>query len=204
MSIINSFLHVDKQLISLAASYGPIIYIILFCIIFIETGLVVIPFLPGDSLLFAAGAVASQGILSILILLPLLITAAIIGDSVNYFIGKYFGTKLSTSRRINQKYLERTYEFYSKYGGRAIILARFVPIIRTFAPFVAGIGRMNYSKFIAYNIIGGVVWVSLFTLAGYFFGSIPIIKENIVLVTFGIIIISFIPVVIEIIKLKKS
>ncbi len=197
-NIINGILHLDSYIGLLIENYGLLTYIILFAIIFLETGLVITPFLPGDSLLFVVGAFAAQSSLSLVLLLTLLSAAAILGDTLNYAIGSFFGSKLSSSRLINPLYLEKTKEFYRKYGGKTIILSRFVPIIRTFAPFVAGIGKMHYPKFLTFNIIGGCVWVFLFVLAGYFFGSIPLVKENLTIVILLIIIISIVPIAIEI------
>jgi membrane-associated protein len=205
MELIKKFidlvLHLDRHLDAMIQTFGPWLYVILFLIIFCETGLVVTPILPGDSLLFAAGALSarSEG-LDLAIVLSLLSAAAILGDTVNYWIGAYMGPKVfrkKESRWFNPKHLERTHAFYEKYGGKAIIIARFVPIIRTFAPFVAGIGRMTYSRFLIYNVIGGLLWVSLCTLAGYFFGNWPVVKNNFSLVIIAIIIVSVIPMVVE-------
>lgn len=211
MSLIGIFLdfvlHLDKHLNSVVQTYGTYTLLILFCIIFAETGLVITPFLPGDSLLFAAGAIAAQGPLNIYHLFILLIIAAVIGDTINYSIGNYLGHKVfkkEKSRFFKKEYLDRTEKFYEKHGKKTIILARFVPIIRTFAPFVAGIGKMNYLEFIAYNVIGGITWVALFVFGGYFFGNIPIIKNNFSIVILAIIILSIMPMVIEIIKHKKN
>ena len=199
-SLIDFILHIDKHLVELVTQYGAWTYAILFLIIFAETGLVVMPLLPGDSLLFAIGALAAQGGLDVFTVFVLLSVAAILGDTVNYWIGKTLGPKVFTSassRWLNREHLQRTHEFYEKYGGKTIIIARFMPIIRTFAPFVAGIGAMSYGKFILYNIIGGVVWIAGFLYAGYFFGNIPVIKRNFTLVVFAIIILSVLPAVIE-------
>src|SRR5690606_1644334 len=180
--VVDFILHIDAHLAELIRDYGTLTYAILFLIIFCETGLVVTPFLPGDSLLFAAGALAAQfgDVLNIGLLWALLLAAAIIGDSVNYALGSYFGAKaFERYPRISRKeYLDKTHEFYEKYGGKTIILARFVPIVRTFAPFVAGVGKMTYRTFLAYNIIGGFVWVTVFLFGGYLFGNVPFIKEN--------------------------
>uniref|UniRef100_UPI002ACE61D9 DedA family protein n=1 Tax=Anaerolinea sp. TaxID=1872519 RepID=UPI002ACE61D9 len=183
---------------------GIWVYAVLFLVIFIETGLVVTPFLPGDSLLFAAGAVAATTSLHPLFLWALLATAAVLGDTANYWIGHFVGPKVFTqeSRWFKREYLERTHAFYEKHGGKTIFLARFIPIIRTFAPFVAGIGRMRYGYFISYNVIGGIVWTGLFIGAGYFFGNLPIVKENFSLVIIAIILISLIPAVVEYLKEK--
>lgn len=198
-------LHLDKYLAILFEQYGAWVYAILFLIIFLETGIVITPFLPGDSLIFAVGTLAAQGSLDILLLWFLLCLAAILGDTVNYRIGHYVGPKVfqQNIRFLKREYLLRTEAFYEKHGGKTIILARFIPIIRTFAPFVAGIGKMNYPRFLTYNIVGGIGWVTLFLLGGYYFGTIPIIKRNFTLVIVIIIITSFIPVIIEYIKHKK-
>ncbi len=193
-------LHLDKHLVELVNQYQSWTYGILFLIIFCETGLVVTPFLPGDSLLFAIGALSSKGELNVFLIFVLLSIAAILGDTVNYWIGNIVGPKVFTSEKsrwLNRKHLERTHEFYEKYGAKTIILARFVPIIRTFAPFVAGIGKMNYGKFLLYNVVGGIAWIAIFTYAGYFFGEIPVVKRNFTLVIFAIIIISVLPMVYE-------
>lgn len=198
--LIDFILHLDRHLGELVAQYGVWTYVILFLIIFCETGLVVTPFLPGDSLLFAVGALAATGALDVNWIFVLLTVAAIIGDTVNYWIGRAVGPKVfrgESSRLLNRRHLERTHEFYEKYGGKTIILARFIPIIRTFAPFVAGIGSMSYGKFLLYNVVGAIVWIAVFTYAGYFFGNIPIVKRNFTLVIFAIIIISVMPAVIE-------
>ena len=187
-------------------TYGTLTYVILFLIVFAETGLVVTPFLPGDSLLFAAGAIAALGSLNIWVVVLLLMIAAIIGDTVNYWIGHFFGQKIVDNpniKFINQEHIDKTEKFYKKYGGKTIILARFVPIVRTFAPFVAGIGTMDYKKFLQFNVIGGVVWVGLFTLGGYFFGNIPIIKQNFHYAIIAIIIVSVIPMIYEYIQHKR-
>lgn len=210
MNIITWFiefiLHIDKHLLAIVQQYGVLSYAILFMIIFLETGLVLMPFLPGDSLLFAAGTIAAMGALNIYLLLILLVAAAIIGDTVNYWVGHYIGPKVfrRNYRFLNKEYLERTHKFFEKHGGKTIIIARFLPIIRTFAPFLAGVGRMSYLKFLAYNVIGGVVWVALFLFAGFFFGNIPFIKENFTLVILAIIIISLIPACLEFIRHLSS
>ena len=208
MEIANSFfdlfLNIDKNLFSLVAEYKNWTYLILFCIIFCETGLVVTPFLPGDSLLFAAGAIAALVILNIWILIGLLCIAAILGDSVNYSLGKFLGKKVFERdyHLLKKEHLYRTHEFYEKYGGKTIIIARFVPIIRTFAPFIAGVGSMNYMKFILFNIIGGILWVFICSFCGYFFGNLPFVKSNFSLVVLAIILISLLPMVVEYIKYK--
>jgi membrane-associated protein len=198
-TIFSFFLEIDKNLAIAVNSYGLWIYPILFLIIFCETGLVVTPFLPGDSLLFAAGTLAAIGQISIVLLLIFICIAAIVGDTINYLIGYYFGEKAfkSKSRWFKKEHLVKTQLFYEKYGGKTIILARFIPIIRTFAPFVAGIGKMNYSKFLFYNVIGGIAWVSFFLLGGYFLGSLPLIRDNLSLFLIGIIFLSLLPIPIE-------
>ena len=204
-SLIDFILHVDQHLIELTQTYGLWIYAILFLIVFCETGLVVTPFLPGDSLLFAAGAVAALGGMNVHIAAALLLAAAVIGDAVNFAIGKYFGKKLFAkpdSRVFKREYLDKTHAFYEKYGGKTIILARFVPIVRTFAPFVAGMGNMHYGRFIRYNIIGALMWVGLLTYAGYFFGELPVVKNNFGLVVIGILVVSVLPMAVEIAKAK--
>ncbi|WP_210466622.1 MULTISPECIES: DedA family protein [Rufibacter] len=203
---IDLFLHLDQHLSQIISDYGTWTYAILFLIIFVETGVVVMPFLPGDSLLFAAGAFAATGVLNIWILLVLLFVAAFLGDTLNYLIGDYFGPKVFKRdyRFLKREYLLKTQAFYEKHGGKTIIFARFIPIIRTFAPFVAGVGTMKYSKFLSYNIIGGFLWVVGFTVAGFVFGNIPAVKKNFSLVIFGIILISIIPPIIEIVKQKLS
>ena len=204
-SLIDFVLHIDQHLIELTQTYGLWIYAILFLIVFCETGLVVTPFLPGDSLLFAAGAVAALGGMNVHMAAALLLAAAVIGDAANFAIGKYFGEKLFAkpdSRVFKREYLDKTHAFYEKYGGKTIILARFVPIVRTFAPFVAGMGDMHYGRFIRYNIIGALVWVGLLTYAGYFFGELPAGKNNFGLVVIGIIVVSVLPMAVEIAKAK--
>jgi len=206
--IISFFLHIDTHLGEIISTYGTLSYAILFFILFAETGFVFTPFLPGDSLLFAAGAFAALGSFNIWILLIVLWIAAFLGDTVNYWIGHFFGQKLIDNPKvpINQEHIDKTQAFYHKHGGKTIFLARFIPIIRTFAPFVAGVGNMHYSRFIYYNILGGFAWVFLFTLTGYFFGNIPLVKENFSLIIIAIILISVVPMGIEFIKhkIKKS
>ncbi len=198
-------LNLDKYVGIIITQYGAITYLILFFLIFLETGLVITPFLPGDSLIFILGTFASQQVINFWLLLIVLISAAILGDSVNYFIGKNFGEKVfSKSGLYNQQYIEKTKEFYAKYGGKTIIYARFVPFVRTFAPFIAGIGHMKYRKFFIYNVIGGVLWVSLFLVAGYFFGAIPFVKQNLTLITFIIIGLSLVPPLIEYLIEKRK
>ncbi|OGG14537.1 hypothetical protein A2875_03375 [Candidatus Gottesmanbacteria bacterium RIFCSPHIGHO2_01_FULL_46_14] len=199
-------LHLDVYLSQVVSTYGSLTYAILFTIIFAETGLVVTPFLPGDSLLFAAGAIASLGSLNIGIVWLLLVIAAIAGDTVNYWIGYFFGQKIVDNPKItfiNQDHIHKTEQFYKKYGGKTIILARFVPIVRTFAPFVAGVGTMDYKKFIAYNIIGGTLWVSVFTMLGYLFGNIPVVRENFHYAVFAIIGLSIVPMIYEYMQHKR-
>ena len=206
-SLIDFILHLDTHLGQIISNYGVLTNAILFGIIFIETGLVITPFLPGDSLLFAAGAFAALGSLNLWVLLLLLSVAAILGDTANYWIGHFFGQKIVDNPKIpfiNQEHIDETQKFYEKHGGKTIILARFVPIIRTFAPFVAGVGKMHYGKFIEFNVMGGIAWVCLFTLAGFFFGNIPAVKHNFELVIFGIIGISVLPMVWEYLKRKRK
>ncbi|NTU74943.1 MAG: DedA family protein [Anaerolineaceae bacterium] len=205
--IIDFILHIDKHLATIIASAQSWTYIILFVIIFIETGLVVTPFLPGDSLLFASGALAaSTGQLNIMLLFVIMAVAAILGDTANYWIGHKIGPKAftSNSRFLKREYLDRTHAFYEKHGGKTIFFARFIPIIRTFAPFVAGIGEMTYGHFITYNVVGGIVWTGLFLFAGYFFGKIPFVENNFSLVVIAIILISVLPAVVEIIRNRKQ
>jgi membrane-associated protein len=193
---INILLHLDKYLNEVIQNYGRWTNLILFLIIFCETGLVVTPFLPGDSLLFATGAFAASGSLEVEWLLILLAIAAVLGDTANYSIGHFVGPKIFYKENVhflNKKYLERAHEFYEKHGGKAIVLARFVPIIRTFVPFVAGIGRMNYLRFVCYNVTGGVAWVIILIASGYFFGNIPVVKRNFTLAIYIIIFISILP-----------
>lgn len=203
---IDFFLHLDVHLREMIEAYGTWTYLILFLIIFAETGLVVMPILPGDSLLFAAGAFTGMGLMNFGVLFGLLCVAAILGDTVNYWIGKYAGDWiLNRSKRkfIQKKYLDRTHEFFERYGGKTIILARFVPIVRTFAPFVAGVGAMTYSKFVVYNIVGGILWVGICMGGGYLFGGLPIVKDNFSLVVLGIIFVSILPGVFEFIRAKR-
>lgn len=201
-------LHLDKHLDSLVAQFGPWLYVILFLIVFCETGLVITPFLPGDSLLFAVGALAARpdNGLNVWILVMILTAAAIIGDSVNYWIGYFLGNKLQKKfpRLIKPKHIQRTHEFYERYGGKTIILARFVPIVRTFAPFVAGIGKMTYSRFMMFNVVGGLIWVLLLVPTGYFFGNLDFVRKNFSLVVLAIIFISTLPAVVELLRARKS
>jgi membrane-associated protein len=206
---IDHFLHLDAHLNDLASALGPWLYALLFLIVFCETGLVVTPFLPGDSLLFAIGALAAidGSPLSLWTIIILLCIAAILGDAVNYAIGYRVGPKVftsETSRLLNREHLVRTQRFYEKYGGKTIILARFMPIVRTFAPFVAGIGKMRYARFAAYNVVGGIVWVLSFTLAGYFFGNVPVVKRNFHVVILAIIILSVTPPIIEYLRARRE
>jgi len=203
--IIDFVIHIDVHLAEIIKDYGLWTYLILFLIIFCETGLVVTPILPGDSLLFAAGTFAALGSLDIAWLFVLLSLAAIAGDTVNYWIGSFVGPKIfqkEKMRFLNKEHLERTHQFYEKYGGKTIVIARFMPIIRTFAPFVAGIGSMTYWKFISYNVIGGVAWVALCMFAGYYFGNLTFVKKNFSLVILAIVIISILPGVIEFLRHK--
>lgn len=204
--LIDLFLHLDVHLAAVTETYGTWTYCILFIIIFCETGLVVTPILPGDSLLFAAGTMAAIGSLNPWILFVLLTIGAILGDAVNYAIGKYLGTKLMEKypKIFKKEYLDRTQAFYEKYGGKTIIFARFVPIVRTFAPFLAGVGNMKYSRFALFNITGAVVWIAGFVFAGYYFGNIPMVKKNFTLVIMAIIVISAMPAVIETLKARRN
>lgn len=206
-TFIDLFFHLDQHLTWVFENYGLWTYLILFLIIFCETGLVVTPFLPGDSLLFGVGALAAGTPLNVGWLFILLSIAAILGDAVNYWIGYKIGGKLlqrEDNRFIKKEYIDRTHRFYEKYGGKTIIFARFVPIIRTFAPFVAGIGWMRYGRFALYNVVGGLVWICSFLYAGYFFGNIPAVKENFTLVILGIIVVSILPGVIEVIRAQRA
>jgi membrane-associated protein len=206
-TFVDVILHLDKHLDAIIRDFGAWTYAIFFAVIFMETGLVVTPFLPGDSLLFAVGAFAAIGSLDVRLLLALLIIAAIAGDTVNYWAGFFVGPKMFNKEKslfLNKEHLYRTHRFYEKYGGKTIILARFVPILRTFAPFVAGIGSMNYRTFIVYNVTGGIGWVAVFVLGGYFFGNIPIVKNNFSVVIFAIIFISILPGVIEFLRHRKQ
>ncbi len=205
--LIDLFLHLDVHLNDIIIQYGTLTYIIIFVVIFAETGLVFTPFLPGDSLLFAAGAFAAKGSLNESYLFFILAGAAILGDTANYWIGHFIGPKIfhkENVRFFKKEYLERTHRFYEKYGGKTIIIARFIPIIRTFAPFVAGIGSMTYSRFIIYNIIGGATWVALFLYGGYFFGNIETVKNHFSVVILMIIFISILPGIIEFIRHKYA
>jgi membrane-associated protein len=206
-TIIDYVLHIDKHLAVIITNFGPWTYAILFVVVFIETGLVVTPFLPGDSLLFAAGALASStGTLDIKLLYILMVIAAIAGDTANYWIGRFIGPKVfnEKTRWFKKEYLDRTHAFYEKHGGKTIFLARFIPIIRTFAPFVAGIGKMRYGYFISYNVVGGILWPAVFLFAGYFFGKNPFVQEHFSLVAIAIILISLVPVFTELIRNRKK
>jgi membrane-associated protein len=205
-NIVDLFLHLDQHLSEVISEYGIWTHLILFLIVFCETGLVITPLLPGDSLLFAAGTFAALGALDLWLVLILLIAAAIIGDSVNYWIGAYIGPRAFSGdiRFLRKEYLERTHAFYEKHGGKTIILARFVPIVRTFAPFVAGVGAMSYPKFFTYNVVGAVLWVGMFVLGGYFFGNIAVVRENFTIVILAIIAISVMPMAIEALRARRS
>ncbi|WP_369583582.1 DedA family protein [Kingella oralis] len=207
--MLDFILHIDQHLIALAAQYGIWIYAILFLIVFCETGLVVTPFLPGDSLLFSTGAVAaaSAGTLNVHIIVVLLLAAAILGDASNFEIGKHFGAKLFSrpdSKIFKPEYLAKTHQFYEKYGGKTIILARFVPIVRTFAPFVAGMGKMHYGHFLRYNIIGAIAWVVSLAYLGYAFGNVPLVKNNFGVLVIGIVLVSVIPMAVELIRAQLN
>jgi len=203
-NLLDIFLHLDKYLAGVITQYGTWTYAMLFFVIFMETGFVVTPFLPGDSLLFAAGTFAALGSLNIWLLLGLLMIAAVGGDTVNYWIGHYLGDRAYNVKWIKREYLDRTHAFFEKHGGKTIFLARFVPIVRTFAPFVAGMGRMSYGYFFSYNVFGGIAWVMLFTLAGYFFGNIPFIKSNFEFVIIAIILVSILPMIWEAVKARRE
>ncbi len=206
MKLVHFILKIDVHLHAITTEYGAWTYAVLFLIVFAETGFVVTPFLPGDSLLFAAGALASLGSLNIFTVMALLFVAAVIGDAVNYHIGRYMGPKVLSGKHrfLKKEYLDKTQSFYDKYGVKTIVIARFVPIVRTFAPFMAGVGAMNYGRFFAYNVIGALVWVLVCCLAGYFFGNIPVVKKNFGLVVMGIIFVSVLPIAIEILRAKFS
>jgi membrane-associated protein len=211
-SLIDLFLHFDVHLAEFVARYGLWVYGLLFAIIFAETGLVVTPFLPGDSLLFAAGALAATGALDVRLLVLLLVAAAVLGNTVNYSIGRMIGPRVFRAedskglshRLLNREYLDRAHEFFERHGGKAVVLTRFVPIIRTFVPFVAGAGAMRYPAFALYNLAGGVLWVGICVGAGYAFGNVPIIKENFTLVALGIVAVSLVPVLVEWLRKRKG
>ncbi|MBD8163645.1 DedA family protein [Erwinia persicina] len=207
--VVDFILHIDVHLAELVAQYGIWVYAILFLILFCETGLVVTPFLPGDSLLFVAGALAALpgNDLNVHTMVALMVVAAILGDAVNYTIGRLFGDKLFSnpdSKIFRRSYLDKTHAFYARHGGKTIILARFVPIVRTFAPFVAGMGKMSYRHFAFYNVTGGVLWVLLFTYAGYLFGNFPVVQENLKLLIVAIILLSVMPGVIEVVRHRRA
>jgi membrane-associated protein len=200
------FLHLDTHLTEITTQYGTGTYLILFLIVFCETGLVVTPFLPGDSLLFAAGAIAGLGGLDVRVLVPLFVAAAFLGDNVNYFIGSRIGRRAFSGelRFVRKEYLLRTERFYERHGGRTVIMARFVPIVRTFAPFVAGIGHMKYTRFIGYSIMGSLLWVGLFAVGGYFFGNLPAVKHNFSFVVLAIIAVSTAPILVEFVRHRRE
>ncbi len=204
---IDLFINLDTHLSAITNEYGLLTYLLLFTIVFCETGLVVTPFLPGDSLIFATGALAASGSLNLFTILVILCSAAIAGDTVNYQIGYLLRNKVASNKNlrfIKQEHLDRTHSFFEKYGAKTIIIARFVPIIRTFAPFVAGVGTMSYSKFISYNVVGGVSWVAAFLFGGYFFGNLPVVKDNFSFVIIGIIFVSLLPGIITYIQSKRA
>ena len=201
--IIKYILHLDVYLASIIQSYGNFVYVLLFFIIFMETGFVLAPFLPGDSLLFISGTFAAVGSLNVYVLFLILSIAAILGDTVNYWIGNYFGERVF-KKFIRKDYMEKTKLFFNRYGKKTIVLARFIPIIRTFAPFLAGIGKMNYFTFLSYNVIGGVIWVAIFVFSGFYLGNVPLVRDNLTIVILLIIIISFIPAITEYLKHKKN
>lgn len=204
--VVDLLLHLDQHLTVFLQQHGAWVYVLLFMIVFAETGLVVTPFLPGDSLLFVAGTLAAAGGMDIRLLIVLLTIAAIAGDTVNYWFGNYVGPRVFTSensRFLNRQHLERTHAFYERHGGKTIVIARFVPIIRTFAPFVAGVGKMPYPRFLAYNVFGGILWVVSLTLAGYYFGNLPFVKNNLTLVILGIIVVSIMPGVVEYLRQRR-
>jgi len=205
--VLDFVLHLDRHLHDIISTYGGWTYLLLFATVFCETGLVITPFLPGDSLLFAAGTFAATGALRLEWLLLLLATAAILGDTVNYWIGAALRHRLADRgklRFVKQAHLDRTHAFYEKYGAKTIIIARFVPIVRTFAPFVAGVGEMSYRKFMTYNLVGGIGWVLIFVLGGYFFGNLPFVKSNFSLVILAIIVVSVLPAVVEFVRARRA
>ncbi len=207
LKFLDFFIHLDHHMNAIIQDYGTWAYLIVFLIIFCETGFVVTPFLPGDSLLFVLGTLAAVGAINITFVILLLCTAAILGDSVNYYIGSLLAPRIfrkENIRFIKQEYLTRTHQFFEKYGGKTIIIARFVPVIRTFAPFLAGVGAMRYRRFLLYNVTGGLLWVFLLTLAGYYFGALPFVKENFSMVILGIIIVSILPGVVEFLRHRKK
>lgn len=205
--LVDLILHLDQHLLDLVRAYGVWIYAILFLIVFLETGVVVTPFLPGDSLLFVAGAIAAAGEMNVHGLVLLLIAAAILGDSLNYAIGRYLGPRVfrfEDTRFFKRAYIDRTHAFFERHGGKTIIIARFIPIIRTYAPFVAGIGAMAYRRFLVFNVTGAILWVVLLTYAGYFFGNLPLVKNNLTLVILGIIVLSILPGVFEFLRARRT
>ncbi len=205
--LVDLILHLDQHLLDLARTYGIWIYAILFLIVFLETGVVVTPFLPGDSLLFVAGAIAAAGEMNVHGLVLLLIAAAILGDSLNYAIGRYLGPRVfrfEDTRFFKRAYIDRTHAFFERHGGKTIIIARFIPIIRTYAPFVAGIGAMAYRRFLVFNVTGAILWVLLLTYAGYFFGNLPLVKNNLTLVILGIIVLSILPGIFEFLRARRT
>ncbi len=205
MNVVDFVLHLDQHLAHLTAEYGALTYALLFIIVFCETGLVVTPFLPGDSLLFAAGAVSALGSLHVVGVWGALLAAAVLGDNTNYWIGRTVGTRLASNNRlVKPSHLERTHRFFEKYGRSAIILARFVPIVRTFTPFVAGLGRMTYRVYLPYDVVGGLLWVSLFVFGGYFFGNVPWVKDHFHIVILAIIVLSLVPIVVELIRHRRA
>ena len=201
--ILDLFIHLDKNLEIIMQNYGVLVYPLLFLIVFLETGLVVTPFLPGDSLIFAAATISAKDFLNIYLLFIIISLAAVIGDALNYFIGKTIGREIVKRKYIKEEYINKTQTFYEKYGGKTIVIARFIPVVRTFAPFVAGIGKMKYSKFFFYNVIGAILWVALFLILGFYFGSIPFVKNNFSFVILAIILVSIAPLFIEYFKHKK-
>ncbi len=203
--IFNFLLHIDKYLDLILLEFGSWAYFILFAIVFLETGFVLTPFLPGDSLLFVAGTFAARGSLNVLLLFFIFCSAAILGDSLNYWVGKHFGTRVFKNIKFfKQEYLTKTEAFYAKHGGKTIIFARFIPVVRTFAPFVAGIGKMDYIRFLGFNVAGGIIWVGLFVFTGYYFGGIPLIADNLALVILAIILLSFVPVLVPMMQNRLS
>ena len=204
MNLVNFILHIDEFLFSAVQDYGIFVYFILFLIIFLETGVVITPFLPGDSLIFAAGALSGVGLLNIFYVILLMCSAAILGDSFNYFIGKKIGKQIIKKNYVKKEYLERTENFYKKYGNKSIVIARFVPIVRTVVPFMAGIGKMYYPNFLFYNVFGALIWVFSFALAGYFFGNLAFVQKNLSIIILCIIILSVLPIVFEYLKHKNN
>ena len=205
--LLDFILHIDRPLAALVADYGAWIYVILFLIVFCETGLVVMPFLPGDSLLFVAGALAALGGMHIHLLVGLLIVAAILGDTLNYHVGKHLGHRLVArpdSRWFHHEWLDRTHAFYDRHGGKTVVIARFVPIVRTFAPFVAGMGSMAYGRFLRYNVLGGIAWVTSFAYAGYWFGNVPVVKQNLSLLIVAIVGVSMLPGVVGYLRHRRG